>query len=87
MSDFVYVGLHDSDAVPEYLQAIADSIRQRKIVLTSGEQRFVATPAKLVRVRVEASRGEEAVHLMVKLSWNEDTAPAGQTPPLLIGPR
>lgn len=87
MPDFVYVGLHDFDTVPEYLQAIAEGIRRREIVLTSGKQRFVATPAQLVRVRVEASRGEEAVHLTVKLSWNEDTAPAGQTPPLLIGPR
>lgn len=87
MSDFVYVGLHDFDTVPEYLQAIAESIRQREIVLTSGEQRFVATPAKLVRVRVEAARGEESVHLTVKLSWSEDTAPAGQTAPLHIGPR
>jgi amphi-Trp domain-containing protein len=81
---FTYVGLHDTEAVPMYLEAIAASIRERSVVLVSGDEEFTATPGELVRVRVEAGRSEETVHVTIRLSWSEDALPPGQAPALLV---
>jgi len=67
-----------------YLEAIAESIRERSIVLVSGDEEFTATPGELVRVRVEAGRSEETVHVTIRLSWSEDALTPGQAPALRI---
>jgi amphi-Trp domain-containing protein len=80
---FVYVGLQDRVMVPAYLEAIAESLRAGTIVLAAGEQEFSATPSELVRLRVEAGRSEESVHMTVKLSWSEEM-PGGETAAALL---
>ena len=82
---FVYVGLIDADSVPGYLEAIAQSVRERTLILASGAQQFIAWPADLVRVRVEAARTEETVNLTIKLSWTEDAAANGGGSALRVG--
>jgi amphi-Trp domain-containing protein len=83
---FTYVGLCDTAAVPPYLEAIAKSMRERNIVLVSGDETFTATPGELVKVRLEAGRSEEIVHVTIRLSWSEDALVPGQAPTLVVGP-
>jgi amphi-Trp domain-containing protein len=81
-SVFSYVGLQDPSSAAEFLGAIADSLRDGSVSLTSGDQGFQATPSELVRLRIEAKRSEETVNLMVVLSWSEALLRA-QTPATL----
>lgn len=82
---FTYVGLHDFAAIPAYLEAIAEGIRDRSMTLASGDEVFSAKPAELVRIRVEAGRSEEIVHVTVRLSWSEDPVAPESAPGLSIG--
>jgi amphi-Trp domain-containing protein len=82
---FTYVGLCDTAAVPPYLEALAESMRERNIVLVSGGETFTATPGELVKVRLEAGRSEEIVHVTIRLSWSEDALAHGQAPTLVVG--
>jgi amphi-Trp domain-containing protein len=85
-SAFAHVALHNRAEVPAYLDALSECFRAGRLVLSSGDEEFRAEPAELVRVKLDAERSEEVVHVTIRLSWSESSSAAFSAAPLSINP-
>ena len=71
--EFRFQALQEREAVAGYLRALADGLAAGEVTLAREGRELGLTPGGLVRLTLQARRGERRSRLVVKLAWREGT--------------
>jgi amphi-Trp domain-containing protein len=66
---FKYQSLQETEAVTEYLEALAAGLRAGKLRLSKEERTVELKPQGLVRFALGASEGDLQSRVVIKLAW------------------
>lgn len=70
---FSFEALQDAEAVATYLGALADGVREGRVVLRSDGRTLQLGPRGLLRFRIEGKRGKHQSRLVLQVAWREDS--------------
>jgi amphi-Trp domain-containing protein len=71
---FRHESVQDRESVLAYLEAVAEGVRQGRLVLRSDVDELVVEPAGLLNLRVSVRRLDMHTRLAVTLSWADSGA-------------
>ena len=68
---FVHRSLQDCDSIGEYLEALAQGFKARRLLFCAGKREMMLKPTGLLKFNVKAKRREEEVKVTLRVSWKE----------------
>jgi amphi-Trp domain-containing protein len=70
-SEFKHESLQDGASIVAYLEALANGIRDQRLVLKNDNRELVLEPRGLLSLEVSAKAGASRSRVVIEVSWSE----------------